>query len=291
MDTARGVITLCYGPPRYRDQALALARSIRLRSSGVSLAVVTDRPAAEFAGLFDAIIPFDFAAYPGTTAKLKLAELSPFETTLFIDSDCLCVRRIELLFDYFGAADFAVFGENRPDFAWSEGAQQVPQIVAAPSYPTFNGGLYFFRRAAMARQVFARARHYSADYPSLKLDRPRGAHNDELLIALAMAELGLPACDDTALIPMVAPELPARDLELNLLAGICRFTRCGQVVEPAIVHFVGTRDLLPAYRREQWVLKWIVGAGWPRWTRPLLGVAAQAEHFARRVIGRLRGLP
>ena len=52
MDTARGVITLCYGPPRYRDQALALARSIRLRSSGVSLAVVTDRPAGEFAGLF-----------------------------------------------------------------------------------------------------------------------------------------------------------------------------------------------------------------------------------------------
>lgn len=286
----RGVLTFCYGPEKYRDQAISLARSIRLRDRDIPLAVATDRDARDFSDLFDIVIPFDFDPWPGTTAKLALCDITPFETTLFIDCDCLSMRKIGAVFDYFGAADFAVYGGNAPDYPWADGDPGIRAIVDAPHYPAFNGGVYFFRQSAVARDVLARAAAYSADYDSLGLKRPRGRHNDELLVSLAMASLGLRANDSRALRIMAMPDPADRTITIDVLRGHAAFTWKGARVEPEIVHFVGARDRLPLYRREQLVLKYLAGRGRAGALRPLLGYYAAAEDFARRVWSKVRAI-
>jgi hypothetical protein len=270
-----GVLTLAYGRPTFVEQAKSLARSIRHRSTDVSLAVATDFEPTAFDGLFDIVIPWRFDRWPGVASKLELHDITPFETTLFIDSDCLCIRSIEPVIDYFAGQDFAVYGGNLAEFSWGDRSGAQRAFVDAASYPSFNGGLYYFRRSPQAAEVFARAQHFFAHYDALGLRRPHGRMNDEPLISLAMASLGLRATDRPDLVVMVAPEPPAFAIDLDLLGGRCALVRRGEIVEPEIVHFAGVRSRIAAYRRERMVLELIVGGGWPRAVRPALALAAE----------------
>ncbi len=272
-----GVLTLAYGRPQDAAQACALARSIRLRSRGVPLAVATDLPAELFCGLFDRVIPWRFGRWPGPACKLELLDITPFDTTLYIDSDCLCVRRIEPVLDYFGGAEFAVYGANSPVLPWADGTEQFRNHVDAANFPVFNGGLYHFRQGALAQRIFASAQHFSTHFADLGLPRPKGMHNDELLFSLALAQAGVRAHDSTDLVVMVAPRPPACWLELDLLRGHGRLERHGVILEPELVHFNGPRKRLAAYRREQLVLEHIVGHHWPAATRPMLAALAAAD--------------
>ncbi len=290
-----GILMLAHSRPKYIRQAKWLARSIRYRTSGVPIAVATDLDAAAFDGLFDVVIPWQFGRWPGVACKLELFDISPFDTTLALDTDCLCVRSMLPVFDYFAGQDFTVYGANLPDYHWADGTDFYRTVVDAESYPSFNGGLYYFRKSPIAREVFERAKGFSENYHTLGLSRPRGKYNDELLISLAMASLGLRATDKTDRVIMVAPEEPAFAIDLDLLRGHCAFVRRGRVVEPEIVHFVGVREWIPAYRRERMVLDLIVGRGWPAAIRPLLAFAAQVEtivdgtiRWARRKFAGLR---
>lgn len=290
MDPGVGILTMAYGDPKYVGQARTLARSIRRHGSTVPLAIVTDLDPAAFRGHYDIVIEHAMAHRPFVENKLAIGELSPFPATLLIDTDCLCVRPIEAVLEFFAGHDFAVWGANPAEFRWGHAADRVRQVVDAPSYPLFNGGLCYFRRTPLAAEVFARAGEFRARYDSLGLDRPRGRDNDELLLSLAMASLGLPACNEGELTLMVAPEPPRFEMELDLLRNHCAFLRRGVRVEPEIVHFMKGRDRIPAYRREALVLALIVERGWPAAIRPLLALAAHAASLSQRIGGRLRRL-
>ena len=277
-----GILMLAHGPQKYVEQAKALARSIRLRRGDVPLAVATDRDAAAFGGLFDAVIPWRFGRWPGAACKLELFDITPFETTLAIDTDCLSIRGIDRVFDHFTGYDFTVYGVNSSVYAWADGTNAYRRTVDAPSYPSFNGGVYYFRKEPIAREVFERAQRFSTNYASLGLKRPRGHANDELLISLAMASLGLRAQDDPGMVVMVAPEGPPYEIDIDVIAGRCRFQHRGHMVEPEIIHFVGPRDRIAAYSRERLALRW------PMAPRRLCALAAETSPRIERVIAGVR---
>ena len=285
-DASAGILTLALGDRKYARQARWLARSIRRVTDGVPLAVATDLDPSLFRGVFDIVIPWRQTRWRGAAAKLELPDITPFETTLFLDSDCLCLRSATAVMDSFAGQDFAVYGTNTPDFHWAGDTVAYRAVVDAESYPVFNGGLYYFTKSALARDVFARAQGFSADYDRLGLPRPRGMFNDELLIGLAMASLGLRATDTADRIVMLAPEPPDYAIDLDILHGRCAFVRRGVTVEPDIVHFVGPRDRIAAYRREGLVLDMILGAGWPRASRPLFGLAVWLQSVWMRATSR-----
>ena len=290
-DASAGILTLAFGDRKYARQARWLARSIRRVTPDVPLAVATDLDPALFEdmfhGVFDSVIPWCQTRWRGAATKLELLDITPFDTTLFLDSDCLCLRAVAGVMDYFAGQDFAVYGTNTPDFHWADDTVEYRAVVDAASYPVFNGGLYYFTKSAKAREVFARAQGFSADYDRLALPRPRGMFNDELLIGLAMASLGLRATDNAERIVMLAPEPPDYAIDLDILRGRCAFVRRGVTVEPDIVHFVGARDRIAAYWREGWVLDLIVGAGWPRACRPLFGLALRLQSLWVRATRRV----
>lgn len=279
-----GVLTLAHSRPEYIRQARWLAQSIRLRSRDLPLAVATDFDPDLFRDVFDVVIPWRFDRWRGVASKLELFDISPFATTLFVDSDCLCIRSLARVFDYFGAQEFAVYGSNWRNFPWGAGASSCRAIVDSETYPVFNGGAYFFRKSSLAREVFHRAKGFFECYDAVGLRRP----HDEPLISLAMASLGLSATAKQDLVVMVAPEAPRYQLDIDLLRGHCSLIRRGMRLEPEIVHFVGGRTEMAAYRRECMVLDRIVGGSWPASARPLLAGEAALTTLVGRVKRRLR---
>ena len=258
----QGVLTIAYGKPKYVQQAITLARSIRLRDADLPLAVATDFPPAAFAGYYDQVIPWDFSAWPELVSKLELYAITPFATTLFLDADCLVVQSLQQVFDYFAGQQFAVFGRNDTNAIWFRTIDAIQAAVPSPTYPVFNGGLYYFTKSTQAEAVFQRARRLFYAYDELQLNRSRtNRENEEPLISLAMAQAGLQATSDPRLDILHAPERPKYQIQIDVLAGECQFIRQGRLVKPIITHFVGVRDRLYAYQRETLQLE--VAFRWP----------------------------
>ena len=190
---AKGILTIAYGKQKYVLQAISLARSIRLRDPDLLLAVATDFPETIFGGHFNEVIPWDFTEWPDLVSKLEIFNISPFETTLFLDADCLAIQSLELVFAYFEGQHFAVFGQNTLKIdGWITSLNRIQKAIPSKSYPLFNGGLYYFTHSPLANEVFFRARLLRKSYDELELKRTwRGTENEEPLISLAMAQLGL----------------------------------------------------------------------------------------------------
>ena len=254
---AKGVLTIAHTKPKYATQAVTLARSIRLRDPDMPLAVATDLDARLFRGLYDIVIPWDFTSRPGVLCKLDVYDISPFETTLFIETDCLAVRSLELVFDYFRDRPFAVFGRNEPTTHYIQSPDKVAALVPSATYPVFNGGLHYFHKSPVAAAVYRDAKALLPQYDDLGLARvyhslacPNGVESDEPLFSLAMAKSDLTAVEDPRLDIMFAPEKPLFEIDIDVLAGACSFMRCGRLVHPVLPHFVGARDSGEAYLRE-----------------------------------------
>ena len=252
--SSKGVLTIAHSNLKYARQAITLARSIRLRDADLRLAIATDFPAAYFAGLYDEIIPWDFSAWPGLVCKLELYQITPFDITLFVETDCLVVQSLYKVFDYFAGQEFAVFGKNRSEVVWfrtPKCKQAVQAAVPSATYPVFNGGVYYFTKSAMAAGVFERARALRPRYDELHLIRmPSGGENEEPLLSLAMAQADLKATDDPQLDVLAVPEEPRYQIQINVLAGECELIREGRLAKPVIAHFVWKRDGCYEYRRE-----------------------------------------
>ncbi len=292
MNRAKGVLTIAHSRPKYLKQAVNLARSIRLRTPDVPLAVATDLDPAAFEGLYEHVIPWDFSRWPGVVCKLDSYAMSPFETTLFVDADCLAVRSVQLVFDYFAGQDFAVFGKNEVTMRFFRSPARIRAVVPSPTYPIFNGGLYYFTKSPQAERIFANAKALFKIYSELDLafiyhlssDR-KGIESVEPLISLAMAKAGLKATDDPRLDVMFVPEPPLFRMEMDILAGECSFVRRGRMVRPVLPHFVGLSDSTYVYLRETLRLEAAFRArGFSRWRD---GVA-RARACTMFVLSRLR---
>lgn len=281
----KGVLTIAHTNPKYATQAVTLARSIRLRDPHLQLAVATDLDARLFRGLYDIVIPWDFSGWPGVLCKLEAYDISPFETTPFIETDCLAMLSLQLVFDYFFDRSFAVFGRNEPITHYIQSLDKVSALVPSATYPVFNGGLYYFRKSRIAAAVYRDAKALLLQYDELNLARvyhspacPDGVESDEPLFSLAMAKAGLQAVDDPRLDIMFSPEKPRFEIDIDVLAGTCSFMRSGRLAHPVLPHFVGARDSGYAYLREALRLEVAARGRWfSYWLDGLVKVCATVQ--------------
>jgi lipopolysaccharide biosynthesis glycosyltransferase len=84
-------------------------------------------------------------------AKLDLLAQSPFDESLYLDSDTRVVYDLRDVFDVLDRCDVAMchdFARKR-----STMAQLVPEYAAIPyAFPEFNGGVILYSRSEAARQ-------------------------------------------------------------------------------------------------------------------------------------------
>jgi hypothetical protein len=304
----RGVLTIAHGDRRYARQAVALARSIRLRDPQITLAVATDFDAAMFEGMFDLIVRWDFSSRPGLISKLDLYAMSPFEQTLFLDADILMYVSVEEVFHRLVGSEFAVIGQNASQPDYFPVIEPIRARVPSTTFPRFFGGLYYFERSERVARIFRHAAEWLPQYDELGIVRIRGQINDEPLFSLALAMEGMTAHGAYAsdlLISSSGPGAPV--LVADVLAGVCIQGDNSVRLRRAMLHFydeasntyayvLEVERLAAAWRRDDRTVRfafWVRMHAFLVWLMmPPLGVGKirvsivkRLRAMARRIIG------
>lgn len=232
-----GVTVMAYGADRHHAQAADLARSLRLHSPSVPLAVVTDQPADPLLGsLFDHVVPLPPNLPADGRAKLDLDLHSPFERTLYLDSDSLAFRDVCFVLERYRGRDVVVLGRQITAGRWYGDVPAMCRRAGSSSIPQFNGGVLYFADTDVTRAVFEEARELADQYDELGLDRFNGGIADEPLLAVALARHGLtadPRDGDTSVSLLGLQGEP----DLDIAGGRATFVKNGRHVAPAVVHF------------------------------------------------------
>ena len=254
----RGVITLAYGPPRFVEQARSLAHSLDLHAPHLHRTLVTDSDDPSIRKLFSEVIAYRPEFGSGVRQKVFLDHYSPYEETLFIDSDCLVLGNLDSFWAAFAGQSFGIPGHRylkRGEVDPYLDVDHVLDTLKVSKLPKFNGGAYYFTRSAQTKDFFNTARNFLENFSSLGLSEfRRNGPADEAIYSLAMAVHDFPL---TSMGPggMWTPCGYTGSLHLDALAGTCSFVKEGMTLSPEIVHFPGEYAYAYAYARERARLK------------------------------------
>lgn len=249
-----GIITIALGEKRYIEMAKMLALSLLKTNPGIKRAIISDAGKDEFKNLFDIYIPSDTTLGNGISQKLYLDKYTPFEETLFIDSDCLVFNALDDMITLCRKHAFVVFGDQINSGEWYMDVAEMCKKFNLPSIPLFNGGTYYFNDMTIATGIYNQARLLKANYADLGFKEFRGSINEEPLVAVAMAINNVEAVEDYG-IGMRTPIGINGPLKIDVLNKECTFTKEGLMVKPVIMHFAGSYSKAFHYKREVAKLK------------------------------------
>lgn len=256
--TRKGYITIAFGSEKYLEVARNLARSIKLNAPGLPLAIVTDLFDADLSD-FDVVIPTDPSGGRTLFHKLALDLYTPFDETIFLDSDCFVTRNMDSVWEAFTKHEFGVVGEQRVSGEWfgTDIAAIRDACAIAGSMPKFNSGFIYWESGDLSDRVFAEAREMWSQYESIGLGQFRDTmfRADEPILSIGMARHGVQAMPDPGTVMNTPIGIRGR-MRINLLSATCSFNKDGRVVRPAVAHFCGFYRDGGYYRREAAFLSW-----------------------------------
>ena len=255
---ARGVITLAYGHKRYVEQARSLAHSLQIHAPELPRTLVTDSDNSEVRRLFTNVVEYRSEYGSGVSQKLFLDRYSPYEQTLFIDSDCLVLGNLKEFWSAFNGQYFGVPGHKFLRKGSTDPYLDVDHALACfhlDAIPKFNGGTYYFNRSREAAAFFDTVREILGNWKTLRLSEFRGdGPPDEVIYALAMAvhQIGPTFMGPRGMWTPIGYKGPLR---LNALHGTCSFEKEGMKLSPEIIHFPWEYAKSFVYARERSKLK------------------------------------
>ncbi len=294
---SQGFLTIAYGSAHYKRMAQALLLSYKRFAPSSQFAVVSDEGNSPFLSEFDEIVEHQADFGSGLAQKLSVDKYSPFDETLFIDSDGLFYKDPEALWQiYRPQGGFGIRG-----FRYRSLEDGVPGLsdpaktlstLGISSVPFINSGIIYFRKSEEAERVFRRAREIATEHQRLGL-LPFGgsAFNDENVWALAMAT------ENVGMIPWSAG--PAMDMYdhvsnqhgLDISKPSAQFTTYGREVDPIFVHYCAGAQHSFTYNREVLRLFAMGKAGPFKRVRLNIGAFMRTQIFnwTRRFRKRIRG--
>jgi len=251
-----GLITIAYGPHKYIRMAEALALSYRRWNPTLPFCVVTDAANAGRLGAYFDIVRLVEPSYgKGVAQKLSVDRYSPFDETLFVDSDCVFYRDPALTWDAYATDDFVIKGWNylsREDHHENVGNLAVLlEQTGIDRIGSFNSGMFYFRRTEWADRLFATSREIyerRADLAFKPFKNAPVAHEPVLAIAMEMCGIGFRPWDPTT---GMETWINMRDMQsVNVLRGDSRVTKHGKPVAPAVIHYNVDGQISLAYLRD-----------------------------------------
>lgn len=134
MATNRGIIYVATGP-KYLAEAVVSAKSVQAVMPGFPMTLFTDQGVSP--GLFDRIIPIQ-GGNMGRPGKIRSMAATPYDETLFLDSDTYMCQPCEDIFWPLGKYDLAIAHEvYRNEYAFE---------VFPDSFPSLNTGVVAYRK-------------------------------------------------------------------------------------------------------------------------------------------------
>ncbi|HET6159456.1 MAG TPA: hypothetical protein VFE34_14005 [Dongiaceae bacterium] len=251
-----GLITIAYGPYKYIRMAEALALSYRRWNPKLPFCVVTDAANAErLSGYFDVVRIVDPSYGKGVAQKLCVDRYSPFDETLFVDSDCVFYRDPALAWNAYATDDFVIKGWrylSREDQHENVGnLATLLQQTGISRIGSFNSGMFYFRKSERANRLFDTSREIyerRADLAFKPFKNAPVAHEPVLAIAMEMCGIGFSPWDPTT---GMETWISMRNMQtVNVLKGDSRVTKHGKAVSPAVIHYNVDGQISLAYLRD-----------------------------------------
>jgi len=169
-DRRVGVLYVAFGD-KFIDQAISSAQSVKLHTN-VSVTLFCDRR------VDNAIFDYIERINPDhKRAKVDFLGLSPYEKTLYLDSDTLVLRDIYDIFVFLDRFDLVgTHDYSRKKAEWAKAICEYNQIPYA--FPEINGGVLGFKRNSLGsefldlwRKKFWKYRNHTRgmDQPALRM--------------------------------------------------------------------------------------------------------------------------
>lgn len=157
----QGYLTLALGPPRYIEMAANLAASIKVMDPGRPVCLVHDAGAEvpwHLRRLFDHKIGLEAdPLYPDVMNKIRLFHCSPYEQTMFVDADCLLVKRdIDIYWAKAQEKFFSITGGKRTSGEWK--GLKISSIMKQEDVHyiiVMNSGVFYFDKSDHAASFFS----------------------------------------------------------------------------------------------------------------------------------------
>ena len=231
----QGIITIAAGK-KYAKYAKFLAYSCIINSPNTLRCVITDLP-DELSPYYDIVIPFPNNLNP-FSLKTQLFHYTPFEKTIYIDSDSLVITNLDSLFDISGNQYFSYNGTIKTTGLWYFNIEQTINKLNLKWIPEFNSGMFIFDKSDNSKQIFDYAYNSLMNYDSTEIQFFRSNMlPDEPFFSLALSKYELLPFDDYSRFSRTL--INAEKINVNVIKGIAHYYKDDKPVFPCIVHFCG----------------------------------------------------
>lgn len=293
-----GLLTMAFHREKYLHQAVALARSVRLHNPHLPIAIVTNLESDLLNANFDQIIQYRDDYGDIFEQKLYLYDYSPFQETLYIDSDCLMYGSLESTIKYLSQHSFWMPGyNNSEDFNpyWGVEAADWCQRLGVATVPRFNAGVFYFAKCKLAEAVFFAARKAFDDYDDWGIKYVSGGRkSDEPCFSVGMARQGVQA-DEAGLSISTTFNGFEGAVSADVISGTNYCLHYGSYKKIQIMHYAGAWQRESSYLRERIKLRLVtmgvsVGViyGLDALLYFLLGIKACLVRGGRKLLGRTK---
>ncbi len=199
-----GYIVLATGASPYVEMATNLAASLRVMDPARRVCLVHDVDAdipPDARRLFTDFAPLAHdPRYPPVMNKLRLFGLSPYARTMYVDADCLLVKRdVDTQWNRAATRPFSITGGVATQGVWhGVNIAEVLRKEAAPYLIRMNAGVFQFDNSPAAAAFFEGLNRYfldRAEHLNISLYRGQRTQTDELYLGLWMGLNGMDAAN------------------------------------------------------------------------------------------------
>lgn len=249
----RGFITIATGNEMYFQFAMNLLLSYKLFCDcPLPFAIMCDRENA-YTVAFDDVVLFEKTEHPYFD-KFELLKRSPYDETIFIDSDCLAYGDLNQFWDYFSNADaFSASGTNYPidsDLGLFDKTEIGPYAQRVHWKPDIHGGLYYIRKGETCDAIYQDCRYIAEHYSEFHWPDFCAPYADEPVLCLAMAAHGCRAQE--AFPANYGIPWEVTEMKCNLFTGQCQYATDWHplVTNGRMIHWSVRYCKKPLYRFE-----------------------------------------
>lgn len=251
---------MAFGRDRYVRMARCLGKSIRMVNENVKTAIVTDRTERDFES-YDYKVKLDKSKGKGVTQKLYLNHYSPFGETLFIDSDCIVYKNIDMIWEeYRKYGDFVVeiegYAEKSDEYQWSKNMKKTLEGAGIERIPLYNGGVYYFKKSSKTEKVFSVARDFYERREELGIKPFRDSPvNEETVIGMSIEKNKIEMPNFSGKIMGKSEYANEYITHADVLSGECEYIREGKKHNPILLHYNISRKNSYGYLRQVYLLE------------------------------------
>ena len=230
-----GILTLA--TPNDYQKAIGLALSVRVSNPGVPIAVACSARVRPFVEpYFDHVVE-EAAGLRGFVHKVYLDRYSPFEETMFFDSDVLVFKSVMPYVEAWRRHPYTATGRYESDGKSAFGMDRAEMLrqLGKPTLVVIDGAGHAFFRKPACTGIFDAAREVTARHKEIMGGIP---YADEAVMDYVMTMSDLPPMPKSDFFSRHVSAKPGT-IRMDASKGICEFVAqdTGEVIRACMMHF------------------------------------------------------